>query len=327
MITRRQFLGSTTLVAAGAAMGWIAKPERPYTSLEQFREQTTPQIAPITVTTAAGIRIHAIQTGFVAVKASHRYFSGPNALALPAIVFDPRWTDWMPIYSWVIEHPEGILVVDTGESSRSLDPEFFNCDPGSRFVYNTLLKFAVGPADEIGPQMRQLNLAPEDVRWVVQTHLHSDHADGLSHFPNAEIMVSPIDYPNGMGALACRYPAWLQPTLVNFASKPFYNFTESLPLTQAGDVRIVPTPGHALGHQSILLQDSEKVYFFAGDASFDETQLQQGLVAGISADIPTARQTLATIRAFCEQAPTVYLPSHDPASGRRLQQGQTVLIS
>jgi hypothetical protein len=39
------------------------------------------------------------------------------------------------------------------------------------------------------------------VRWVIQTHLHSDQASDLYHFPNAEFLVSPIDYPNMRGAL------------------------------------------------------------------------------------------------------------------------------
>lgn len=296
MVTRTQALGS-------AALG---------------QHQTEPQAPPVTVTTRSGLRIHAIQTGFVAVKAAHRSFSGPAGMGMPAIALDPRWTDWMPIYAWVVEHPEGIIVIDTGESSRTADPAFFACDPVTAFIYRSFLRFAVGPADEIGAQMARLGLATADVRTVVQTHLHSDHADGMGSFPAAEFLLSPIDYPNAQGTLRCRFPAWLQPTPVRWQSRPLYNFAQSYQITQAGDVHIVATPGHSAGHQSVLLQDADCIYFFAGDTSFDEAQLLQGVVGGISADPAAAHATLAAIRALAAQQPTVYLPSHDPASAARL---------
>jgi glyoxylase-like metal-dependent hydrolase (beta-lactamase superfamily II) len=34
------------------------------------------------------------------------------------MLFDKDWTEWPPIYVWVIEHEEGLIVVDTGETSR-----------------------------------------------------------------------------------------------------------------------------------------------------------------------------------------------------------------
>ena len=89
---------------------------------------------------------------------------------------------------------------------------------------------------------------------------------------------------------------------------------------------IVPTPGHALGHQSVLLNDGEKVYFFAGDTSFDEAQLKQGIVAGICEAPSQAADSLARIREHCQQQPTIYLPSHDPQSVERLQEQATVQI-
>lgn len=327
MSTRRQALGSTALLLAGGIGGWRLKPSAPTEASRLWRHQTEPQAPPVTVTTRSGLRIHAIQTGFVAVKAAHRSFRGPAGMGMPAIALDPRWTDWMPIYAWVVEHPEGIIVIDTGESSRTVDPAYFACDPVTAFIYRSFLRFAVGPADEIGAQMVRLGLSTADVRTVVQTHLHSDHADGMGSFPGAEFLLSPIDYPNAPGALRCRYPAWLKPTLVRWQSRPLYNFAQSYQITQAGDVHIVATPGHSTGHQSVLLQDSDCIYFFAGDTSFDEKQLQQGIVGGVSADPTAARATLTAIRALAAQQPIVYLPSHDPASAVRLAKRQTTQVA
>jgi glyoxylase-like metal-dependent hydrolase (beta-lactamase superfamily II) len=79
-----------------------------------------------------------------------------------------------------------------------------------------------------------------------------------------------------------------------------------------------------LGHQSVLLNDGEKVYFFAGDTSFDEDQLKQGILAGICEAPSQAADTLARIREHCQERPTIYLPSHDPLSAQRLREQAVV---
>jgi hypothetical protein len=65
----------------------------------------------------------------VRVKAAHREFAGPAVLRTLAIAADPRWTTWLPITAWVVEHPEGVLVVDAGETPRVAEPGYFACDP------------------------------------------------------------------------------------------------------------------------------------------------------------------------------------------------------
>ena len=82
----------------------------------------------------------------------------------------------LPILCWAIEHPDGLVVVDTGESSAATPPWW---DVFGR----TCVRFAVAPEDEAGPRMRALGLDPGAARWVVMTHMHGDHAGGLEHFP------------------------------------------------------------------------------------------------------------------------------------------------
>ncbi|MEM8529951.1 MAG: N-acyl homoserine lactonase family protein [Chloroflexota bacterium] len=286
-----------------------------------------PPRQPLTVTTPGGIRIHHIQTGYVAVKSVHRSYVGRDGTGIPAVIADRRWTPWMPISAWVIEHPEGVLVIDTGETSQVIhDPDYFNCDRGTDFFYNSFLRFALQPEDEIVPQMQQLGIKPADVRWVVQTHLHSDHMGGLPGFKDSEIIVSDPDYPASTGTLPCRYPAWLSPTFSRFDDGSLPGFERVMQLTRAADVFIVPTPGHSPGHQSVMLVEDDMTYFFAGDASFDEAQMLAGGTAGIASQPAQMRQSLSAIRTYAQSTPTVYLPSHDPALRDRLQNRTTVQI-
>ena len=118
-----------------------------------------------------------------------------------------------------------------------------------------------------------------------------------------------------------RFPDWLEPRLVDFEFAPYGTFPESFTLTSAGDVRLVPTPGHTPGQMSVVIDDDgDRRVFLAGDASYSEELLLRRAIDGVSPDDETAKTTLERIRRFTEHAPTVYLPSHDPESAVRLRE-------
>ncbi len=332
-LSRRGFLRNSALFLGGSAVGGVATGSalnfwnRSQNASPNPLVATEPQ-PPLTVSTPGGLRIHHLQTGYVAVKASHRSYDGRDGGGILAIVADRTWTDWMPVSVWVIEHPEGVILVDTGETFRAIrDSDYHNCDPGTNFFYRSFLRFAMHPEDELLPQLQRIGIRPSDVRWVVQTHLHGDHMGGLRDVADAEVIVSEVDYPAAIGTLPCRYPADFAPTFARFADGSLPGFARVMSLTRAQDVFIVPTPGHSEGHQSVVLVDDGVSYFFAGDASFDEQQMLAGGTAGIAAQPAAMRSSLDAIHTYAVSTPTVYLPSHDPALRERLANRSVVAAS
>ena len=71
------------------------------------------------------MKIYAIQTGTVAIKTRQREGVGEGMMRPINTLLDSQWTDFLPIYVWVIEHPEGLIVVDTGETARTAEPGYF----------------------------------------------------------------------------------------------------------------------------------------------------------------------------------------------------------
>jgi N-acyl homoserine lactone hydrolase len=326
--TRRTFLTFAAGATLGALSGGILSSQAAQT---QSNAPPAPlpnvvQVPAQTITTASGIRVHIIQTGFVAVKRAHRQLVGLEGARLLSIAADTRWTDWMPINTWVIEHPEGTIVIDTGETSSINDDGYVDCDPVTGLVYRLNLRFSVTPQDMIDAQMRGLELDPADVRTVVQTHLHSDHMGGIGAFPNAQIFVPRDDYPAGMGVLSCHFPANFAPHFADFRAAPVPGFDRAHALTRDGAVLVIPTPGHSLGHQSVLLRDGVKTYLFAGDTTFDDVQLREVSVGGIVADVGQARATIRSLQRLAGEEPTVYLPTHDPDARRRLLAGEITTL-
>jgi glyoxylase-like metal-dependent hydrolase (beta-lactamase superfamily II) len=274
------------------------------------------------------MKIHAIQTGTVAVKTRQVNGVGHGVRRRVGTLTDREWSKPLPIYAFAIEHPEGVIVVDTGETARTSEPGYI---PRWHPYFRLGVREWVAPEQEIGPQLAQLGIPPADVRWVVMTHLHTDHAGGLHHFPNSEILVSRREAGLAAGRIGRLrgylnnwYPNWFDPTMVDLRPDAFGPFPESLPLTAAGDVTIVSLAGHTPGQIGVIVQDEDRAVFLAGDSAYYEQAMLRSIVDGVAPSDAEARLTHQRIRAFAAETPTIYLVAHDPQTGSRLAERQTV---
>jgi N-acyl homoserine lactone hydrolase len=274
------------------------------------------------------MKIHAIQTGTVRVKQSQRI--GQGAIRQLHVLFDSVWTEPLPIYAWAIETNEGIVMVDVGETAKTSQHGYF---PAWHPYFRLAVRMDVTPEQEIGPQLLKIGIRPDDVRKVIITHLHTDHAGGLHDFPKSEIFVSDneLRIARGFGGrlrgyLPNRWPSWFAPTPINFQPAPFGAFSHSFPVTRDGKVVIVPTHGHTPGHVSVIVVEGEVSFFLAGDTTYNQQALLAQKIDGVSPNKAEAMETMRRILDHVKRSPTVYLPSHDPDSGRRLSFSEAVRV-
>jgi N-acyl homoserine lactone hydrolase len=168
----------------------------------------------IQLTTAGRpIGIHLFSTG--QGKDKHRFMNTrfKSSLSLIDSILDRHFTDWLPIWVMVIQHPEGTFVIDTGERAEASHPAWFKTAgtlPG--WFVSSQFRFSITRDQEIDRQLANLNLAPKDITAVILTHLHFDHTDGLYHFPETPTYVSRQEWERPFGALPKLYPSWFQPT-------------------------------------------------------------------------------------------------------------------
>ncbi len=317
-MSRRKVLGYGVLgLGSSAVAGCAYMLARPVRALAA----ATASPPPVSLQISRRIKLTMIQTGWVAVKREHRAYSGPESLRIPTIMASQNWTEWMPVTAYIIEHPEGIIAVDTGKTAKIADPDYAACDSVTGFFYSHNLQFSVTQADEIGTQLASLSITQERVGKVVMTHLHSDHMGGMSAFPNAQFLISDAARAGHAGALMCRVPAGINFGSVSYSERTIGAFSNSMPLTEDGSISLIPTPGHAIGHQSVLIEDDGKSICIVGDAAFSLDQIQSGKIGGIVENHTDAVRSARLLKDQYEAFGTIMLPAHDPENASRLSSG------
>ena len=93
----------------------------------------------------------------------------------------------MPCPAFLITHPKaGPMLVDTGlHPSVAAKPRENFGRPGARFA-----RPRVEPGRDLPAQLRERGIEARDLPLVVMTHLHLDHASGISEFPNSTFVIS-----------------------------------------------------------------------------------------------------------------------------------------
>ena len=247
------------------------------------------------------MRIHALSTGSVEIKTAMA--RGRRPVRLARTLLDRSYTAPLPIYAWLIEHPDGPILVDTGELATTSDPP--------------IARFHVEREHEIDCRLAEAGHGVEDLRSVVLTHLHGDHMNGVARLRGARVLASAQALRRGGARRLRRLGAEAEP--IALTERRFGAFGRSAALTSDGQVLAVPTPGHAAGHIAVIVIEEDHHVLLGGDSAYSQAQLLDLQPDGVS---PSARLAVSSMQAILDHArmhPTVYLPAHDPASAARLE--------
>ena len=271
------------------------------------------------------IRVIPIETGKARMKTAQMTGrDGRGGIGRKIDIFrDTQWVDPLPILSFLIEHPEGKFIVDTGDTWRNSVPGYL---PWWNPFFTKQVEIKVAPLEEIGSRLGAMNIEPaRDVAAVILTHFHHDHTGGLDHFPHNRIIAPRESYEASvglkgkmMGCLPQHWPIWFKPDLISPGTRTEGPFPLVHPITKDGRIFMVPTPGHSEGHMSVVARGEDVTYFLAGDATYSEGNLRAEKADGVTNDPLRSIATLRAIKQFASSEPTIVLPAHDPDGPTRL---------
>ncbi|KAJ6023962.1 hypothetical protein N7540_004759 [Penicillium herquei] len=279
-----------------------------------------------------------LTTGTVRIRPSMRS-QPPSKIALLRrfrSLCDRGWTDSLPVGVFLIRHPEGLFLYDTGQSSCCNNAGYF---PRVALFNNLLSQFTITHEDGILEQLHKQNIKATDLKGVILSHLHNDHAGGLEELvaeaPNLPIYISREHwqafgehklFASLEGATPNHWPKDFSPKIIDLQDRPLGPWKQSYPLTSDGSLVIVDTSGHVPGHIGLVVHSHEKndgkeidhTYFLVGDATYGIDLLEKEQPDGINDDPMRALQTLKNIKQFARESKVIVLPSHDTDTPRLL---------
>jgi N-acyl homoserine lactone hydrolase len=207
----------------------------------------------------------------------------------------------LPLIMFVIEGGESPIVVDTGaDVTRAWD------------LHRIRMEQTEAETPDVA--LRSVGIDPDDVRLVVNTHLHWDHSSNNHLFPNARVIVQrrELEY-------ACRPVPWHR---VHFEVRPevaaAWRSGEAQLSPIDGDTEIAPgvtavtLPGHTPGSQGVLVDTGSGRYLIAGDClylyeNWEGDDQVDHIPVGLYTDLVAYDESLCKIETLNCQV----IPSHD----------------
>lgn len=209
----------------------------------------------------------------------------------------------LPVSSYLVRLDDGtVVLVDTGMSRLHVD------DPRLTFrgtPTEDLLVPDMTPDDALDVRLRALDIAPRDVDVVLNTHLHFDHAGNNDLFDRATFLVQREHVEVATGSPTYPNQYWNLPHL---RYELLDGESEVLP-----GVETILTPGHAPGHQSVLVRLPQTgPVVVCGDAVYVQANYDTDNWLG-QADPVAARQSAHKLLAIAEREGAALLYGHDAA--------------
>ena len=272
----------------------------------------------------ANVTVHAIETASVAIPRDYVFRPGGPRIAGVARVLRPGAAKvTCPCVAFVVQHPsEGVILVDTGMHADAATDLRGDFGPAMSLMFRGLRP--VAPFDE---QLRDHGVDPGAVTRVVMTHLHVDHTSGMRLLPAARFVCARDEWAaasrpraSGRGYVGHHLPQEDRMELVDPAGgDPHGPFARTLDLLGDGSVRLLSTPGHTVGHLSVLLRTERGTVLLAGDAAYTLQSIDEERLPLLTVDDERATASLRELRAFREAEPdAIVVPSHDPDAWRAL---------
>lgn len=220
----------------------------------------------------------------------------------------------IPVSMWILKHPKGVVVFDSGNNVAISDGTD-NCKKYWSAGNCDFLKPSQKRSDVIDMQLKKLGLSVNDVKVLITSHTHLDHAGNMGMFPKAIHVVQKKEMYQGW------WPEKFQGREVNGSfvladinAARDYNYLEldgDYDLFGDGTVQVISTPGHTIGHQSVKVKlPKAGTFILSQDAIWMQENLE-GYVAGLNFSVQAYTSTVNKLKMMADLEGAKILMAHD----------------
>ena len=275
---------------------------------------------------------HALEGGLQHLDGGAMFGVVPKALWARRAPPDERNRIPLALRCLLVEHNDGLVLIDTGIGNKE-DAKFTD-------IYGVVNAGANGRT-RLEDALAELGHRPDEIRWVINTHLHFDHAGGDRYRPAAEDGERTggselrLSFPRAKYVVQARELEFARHTnertagsylAHNFEGVPFQLIegeTEILP-----GIRGLPTPGHVPYHQSILIESGGETACFVADLVPTAAHLPLPWIMGYDLEPLVTLETRRRIYQRAEAEGWLLVFEHDPTTvaGRLGKEGKAVAL-
>jgi N-acyl homoserine lactone hydrolase len=197
------------------------------------------------------------------------------------------------VLAWLIRSKDDVVLVDTGFGSMETEDQKGN--------------FSRTPEQTLEAQLHRFDVTPQEIRLVVNTHLHIDHCAGNCFLPNARFVVQRSELQYALDPLPAHRPAY-DVDLSGMNLDPLDGDAE---ITDG--IRVMVTPGHSPGSQAVLIDTESGLFVLAGDtiAHYVNMEVPKGDSFWPGPLYVDLREYYESLNRLRDLGGTI-LPGHDP---------------
>ena len=197
----------------------------------------------------------------------------------------PRAGEPCQVFVFLIRHPDGFVLVDTGvgEGHKGIE---------------TLYSPQVHP---LAAELEARDVSSADIIAIINTHLHFDHCGENRQFPSTPIYVQRAEHE------AAQAPLYSIREWIDFEGADYQLLNGESEV--APGVATIPTPGHTPGHQSVVIDSEEGRVIIAGQAVYSADEWTGAATPTSEWDDAQYKASLESLRRL--RPDRVYF-SHDP---------------
>lgn len=212
-----------------------------------------------------------------------------------------------PVPAYVIEHPRGLCVFDTGFS------------PKMRLLYGGQPMLELTEADDIACRLAAVGISPDRIQWIVNSHFHLDHCGGNAQLPNATVIIQRRELELARDS----HGSMLYDKDLFDTGQPVLEIDGEHDLFGDGSVVAFPTYGHTRGHQSLKVRLPSGDVVLAGDCCYLKRSLDELRPSSGDEDEETALATLRRLASLRSGGTRIFY-GHDGGFWKTIPQGEVL---
>jgi glyoxylase-like metal-dependent hydrolase (beta-lactamase superfamily II) len=223
----------------------------------------------ITTLTVGRLTVHTLQTGIQKLDGGAMFGVVPKPLWARRIPSDDRNRIRMGMRVLLIEHDDGLVLVDCGLGNK---------EPAKFLDIYGIENAGANGRTALEDALAVLGHRPDDIKLMLNTHLHFDHAGGNTFvapddpekrvqltFPNAQYAVHGREYAFATQTNERTQASYLPHNFVPVAEAGKFRFLDGAGGEVVPGVEVIVTPGHVPWHMAVLIRSEGETLLFPAD--------------------------------------------------------------